>query len=163
MTTPIYMAPADASFVPHKYVIYTHSQHCDACGSIHKWSDVYGEQMLKARLGGGGYIKNRRLIERMIDVRYNLPVEIIPQQRNIPFCHNCLRPGMLHHKPHISPLAPDPRNDLVSMQIVQRAPTRTRWQDKHGNWHVEDLDPAATPQIKTARPKASKKFTVDNL
>ena len=126
-TTPIYLAPLDREFIPHKYIMFVHSQHCDACGSLHKWSEVYGETRIRATMGHG-YITNQRPALSMTQIQYNLPIEIIPRNSNIPFCHECLRPGMLAHKPNAPQPAPDARSTLVAMPIVQKAPTRTRWQ-----------------------------------
>ena len=164
MDAPIYLAPVERDFVPHKYILYNYSQCCNACGSVHRWSKVYGETKLKAKMGHG-YITNRRPVQRMKQVQYNLPIQTQEQATSVPFCHACLRPAMLSHLPKPPIPTPDPRSKLIAMHVVQKQPTHTRWQDKHGNWHVEEVEVSKGPE-KAARPApraTQRKFTVNDL
>jgi hypothetical protein len=159
--TPIYLAPVDKEFVPHKYILYIHSQSCNSCGSTHKHSEVYGETHIKAQ-SGGKYITNRRPVSAMTQVKYNLPITVIPHQTTVPFCHICFRPAMLSHLPNVP--KPEPVlttiNYISNHPIVTKAPRHTPWLDKRGQVHTSPAEEPPTPHTKT---KATRKFTVDDL
>ena len=143
--------------------MFHHSQRCDSCGSIHQWSEVR-TALNWIKSSGVKYGYNETAVTHMRDIHYNLPIEVKRPQEQVPFCHKCLRPQMLSHLPN-PPKPVDARPTLVAMQIVQKQPTRTRWQDKHGNWHIEDIDPADQPKVKAAKvAKAPKRqYTIDDI
>lgn len=102
--TPIYLAPADRDFVPHRYVLHVHSQHC-RCGALHEHSELYAKTHMRSTMGHK-YISNLRPVHRPEEIAYNLPIDIvhIPPKR-ILICSECVSSTSLSHLP--SPPAQD--------------------------------------------------------
>lgn len=108
---PIYAAPPHADILPHSYVVRLLAQHCQNCGTIHEFSELYAKTHMKAAFGTitGKTVTNLRRLGPE-GPQYNLPIELLHTGvERLAFCHECHSTATLEHLPPV----PHPKSQTV--------------------------------------------------
>src|SRR5262245_15448828 len=92
---PITLTDPHESVIPHSYVCRIITQHCSHCNRQHTTTETYTKTRLRKINDASKYTTFLRFLNE--PPQYNLPIEKLEEQREVPFCHFCYNTVNLNH------------------------------------------------------------------